>query len=112
MSDDLRKAVQELQSAMEEVRGELQDLRGIQNVITRQMGEVKDQSAAAEGKIGSVSDRFQGFREKFNEVSEMLITHDTDQLQRVTAVENENAGLKQTVVDLVRRVEALEKRAS
>ena len=41
-----------------------------------------------------------------------MITHDTEQLQRLTAVESENDTLKETVSDILRRLEALEKKAS
>ncbi|MBI3924109.1 MAG: hypothetical protein HY319_01080 [Armatimonadetes bacterium] len=90
MADDLWKAIEEMR----------QDLAG-----------VKD-------GLNAAASRFDTFLVRFNEVAEMLVEHDSEQLKRVTAVENENAGLRQDCAvlqrqyaDLSRRLEALEKRA-
>lgn len=90
MSDDLRRILGEMR----------EDLRAVH---AEQRG-IRERMEVAES-------RFSTFVSRFDEVAEMLITHDTEQLQRVVAVENENAAMRQQWQDLARRLEALEKRA-
>jgi len=97
VSDDLRRSVEELKR---ELAGVKTDLHAV-NTLQKQTAEATER----------LTSRFDLFLDRFQEASEMWVQHDTDQLQRVTAVENENAALKEEWRDLTRRVEALEKKS-
>jgi len=108
MSDDLRKAFEEMRQdlgAVKERLGAVEDRLGVAETAIREAREA----------IQAGTRTFSTFLVRFDEVSEMLVQHDTEQLQRVASVERENAALKEhwqeRWAEISARVEALEKKA-
>ncbi len=100
MSDEIKNKFAEMR----------EDLRAVQAENKTMVAEQKKIQAAME----RADRRFDTFLARFDEVTEMLVDHDTDQLQRVTAVESAQAALKEQVqsklAELEQRVDALEKK--
>lgn len=115
MSDDLRKAFDEMKKDLGAVKERLGTVEELQRETADRQRETANLQAKAADATADATRRFDTFLVRFNEVSEMLITHDTEQLQRVAAVERENDALKADFTekwqDIARRVEALEKKA-
>ena len=88
MSDDLRRAVRDLQASMHDVNGKLQDLQSSQRLVL--------------DRTDSFARTFDGFQARFNEVTETLIQSDTDALHWRAEVDRDLANVKE-------RLERLEK---
>lgn len=104
MSDDLRRMVKEMREDLREVRQRLgaseRRLERVETALTGMsttVGEVR-------GDFADAGRRFDNFLSRFDEAMEMVVQHDTDQLQR-------NARLEDDLADVKRRVEALERRS-
>ncbi|MHB2021144.1 MAG: hypothetical protein ACYCW6_29770 [Candidatus Xenobia bacterium] len=69
------------------------------------MAQLKSTLAETREALGNVERTFDNFTSRFNEVAEMLITHDTEPLKRQAAMEA-------LVYELRDRVEKLEKRGA
>lgn len=114
----VEKQVGQLQKGLEVAQSGLADMqRALAQTQTglaemhRSVGHVHQVMIATNERIDTGERRFDNFVCRFDEVTEMLVTHDTDQLQRVTAVELEQARLQQEMDEARARIESLEKKA-
>jgi len=124
--------VRQLKEAMLTIGGHLQDMQGEQSASTREMLGLKAQFGVLQGHLAEFQ---RGLAEAHGGLSrlearslaleagyaalggtfasiERILTNLLADRERLATVEKDNASLRQTVADLARRVEALEKRAS
>lgn len=118
MSDELKKTFDEMRVAVQAARTGLERVETLQRKTADEISAMKERMGTVEGLqrqtaegTSDVKRHFDTFLVRFEETTEMLITHDTEQLQRVARVEQANDVLRQEWADLRSRVEALEKRA-
>lgn len=97
MSDDLKRTIDGLKGSLRGVYERMDKLEDLQ----RKTAEL---AVATADQTSDVKRHFETFLVRFEEAMEMLVRHDTEQLQRTSTVERQYDELRS-------RVEALEKKA-
>lgn len=107
----MRKTIEELQR---ELKATARELRA-QKTQVRQVRDGLSQALTALDAMVVQQDNaqrhFHNFVGRFDEVVEILVDHDTEQLRRVTRVEDDTARLKQQVSEALLRIQQLEEKA-
>lgn len=98
----------ELNQGFDDLKAELRATREAMSGVLEGLAQTQKGLAQTQESVETQTRRFDNFIARFDEVVEMLITTDTDQLQRVTAVEQR---LDKELARVWQRIEALEKKA-